>query len=328
MRGLGRNLCLISLFGLCVSSPILFGKHRPDLSQVHGSPDEAIGTEENDLDIDKEELIITRYLSTSNDHKFKDQRFHVQGWRWHTMSLVRDAHRLEKLALKLLSSYVDDSNEQIHAMDTAAEHVINFNMRGLHRIENEVFFPWLRTHLVKAATNNECTIEPRCDPNECFHQDDISVEDALTKVLDKIDTDRNSLSMLGKAVREQARIASSSKNTKQKRVEALNNIAQMSANLYSRTREIMEKEENLLVPFVAALIPAREQKSLNNRVIRKLGIFDSRLHLVGMYDAVAESNSAKEKELFAEYIPYLPRMMIPKWKRSLYDPKAGVLNLA
>jgi len=89
----------------------------------------------------------------------------------------------------------------------------------------------------------------------------------------------------------------------------------------------MNLQEKLLVPCVSAIIPEKEQKSLNDKVIRKLGIFNSRVHLVGMYEAVWETNDETEKQLFQEVIPYIPRMLIPRWKNNLYKPQAGILDL-
>lgn len=294
---------------------------------------EAHAAKEVFANIDNAESVILRYLSTPSLSPRQEEskpNFHVQGWRWHTMSLVRDTRRLERLARRLLSSYDHgDKGAPSDAINTAAEHVINFNMKGLHRIENDVLFPWLRDHLLQAATGQKMVGgRDRFDVGDPPKEDDSNLGDALRVVLDTIDKERSSVCALGEAVREQARIASLPAVTTEKRTEALNNVARISATIYCRTRDIMEKEQSLLVPSVAALIPEREQKSLNNRVIRKLGILDSRLHLVGMHDAVIESNSPTEMDLFELYIPNLPRLMLPRWKRSLYEPKAGVLDLS
>ncbi len=85
-------------------------------------------------------------------------------------------------------------------------------------------------------------------------------------------------------------------------------------------------QDTLLVPTVASIVPEAEQKSFNNKVLLSLGILDSRTHLVGMYDTVCEMGDELEHQLFQEFIPYLPRLMIPRWKRLLYEPKAGALD--
>lgn len=264
------------------------------------------------MDTEAAESVLSRFLSANSNNKNK---FHVQGWRWHTLSLIRDTNRLEKLALKLLSCSTTEHAEEVDfpedAIESAAQHVIDFNMKGLHRIENELFFPWLKQRLQSTNPSGE---------------DEDEVGEALVHVLNELERERDFVSKLGTAVREQSRVASSPSISPSKRLEVLSNIAQMSAALTSRTRGIMERQDAFLVPSVSILVPENEQKSFNNKVIRKLGIFDSRLHLVGMYDAVQETNDEGEKQLFEEVIPYIPRMMIPRWRKNLYLPQAGVLD--
>lgn len=84
-------------------------------------------------------------------------------------------------------------------------------------------------------------------------------------------------------------------------------------------------EDKLLVPTIAKLVPASEQKAFNDKVIRNLGILDSRLHLVGMREAVWEKDES-ERQLFMASIPKIPQMLIPRWKRLLYEPRVSVLN--
>mmetsp|Transcript_13211 Transcript_13211/g.20084 ORF Transcript_13211/g.20084 Transcript_13211/m.20084 type:complete len:351 (+) Transcript_13211:35-1087(+) len=269
------------------------------------------------------DALIERFLRDNRDNdddvdgqvSSTPKKFHVQGWRWHTLSLVRDAGRLQRLALRKISTATvtgsDVENGGDSDLDMAAEHVIDFNMKGLHAVEDELFFPWLRSILVDEKSG-------------VVHA--ANVRNAFGAVLDSIETERLFVRKLASQVREQARIASSTNSTPTRRSEAASNVAQMSSTLATRTRDILTRQEQLLVPAVAALVPESEQKSFNSRVIRKLGIFDSRLHLVGMYDAVMETADIVEEKLFEEMIPMIPRMMIPRWRRKLYEPKAGVLE--
>lgn len=104
-------------------------------------------------------------------------------------------------------------------------------------------------------------------------------------------------------------------------------VASGSAEIANRARSMLDLEDSFLVPTIARVVPEGEQKSFNNQVIRNLGVFDSRLHLVGMHEAVWELNDENEKKLFEEAIPSIPRRLIPRWKRLLYEPRAGVLNV-
>lgn len=110
------------------------------------------------------------------------------------------------------------------------------------------------------------------------------------------------------------------------RCKAIVEITDKASAVVDSLESMLHREETLLVPAVARIVPESEQKSFNNKVIRKLGIMDSRLHLVGMHEAVWDLKDTSERELFDETIPSIPRMMIPRWKRLLYEPRAGMLN--
>lgn len=85
-------------------------------------------------------------------------------------------------------------------------------------------------------------------------------------------------------------------------------------------------QETLVVPAISVVVPSKSQKSFNNRVLLKLGVLESRVHLVGMHDAVWESQIESEKAKLETEIPYVARMMIERWRRSLYNPKAEMLD--
>jgi hypothetical protein len=91
---------------------------------------------------------------------------------------------------------------------------------------------------------------------------------------------------------------------------------------------MLKQEETYLIPAIAKWIPESDQKSLNDRVIRKLGILDSRLHLVGMHEAVWDIGSARDRQLFDQVIPMIPRKMVPRWRRTLYEPRCKSLEQA
>jgi len=110
------------------------------------------------------------------------------------------------------------------------------------------------------------------------------------------------------------------------RSDAFRQIATNSAAIADRATSMLRLEDKLLVPTIARVVPASEQKSFNDKVIRNLGILDSRLYLVSMHEAVWELNNEQERRLFKQSIPSLPQRMIPRWKRLLYEPRVGILN--
>lgn len=100
------------------------------------------------------------------------RRFRIQGWRWHTMSLIREAHLLSGAAA------MEACDAQL--LFKAAEYVIDFNMKGLHRVENEVFFPWIEQKLSGVGSNG--------------------VREAFLITFDQVKTDQKKACELGKSI--------------------------------------------------------------------------------------------------------------------------------
>lgn len=259
--------------------------------------------------------VILRFLDS------EDHYFHIQGWRWHFMSLVRDSRRLERLAKQLLSTSncidgsgdnAGDYNGGIAVLEQAANHVINFNMAGLFRIHTKISEAFLRKHLCERDS-----IDPFTDGRNA------SAElDAFRRVVDEFYDYQAQTEKSGKALYERARHASTSSN-KQK---LLSDMAKSSTQLADQLTAMRNLHETLIVPAIAQVVPSKVQKSISNKVLLSLGILESRLHLVGMHDAVWESGVEAEKQMFESEIPYVARVMIERWRSSLYIPKAGGLD--
>lgn len=227
-------------------------------------------------------------------------RFHIHGWRWHTLSLARESGRLLQLANRSELSQADSLQE-------AADYVVGFNLKGLHKIEADLFFPWMREKLSAIP--------------------DALVSEAFKGVMDELESDRRIVAELGESIKKSVVIACDASKEESLRIEAIKTVAESAASLQGCAKRMIHLEDTWLVPGIAKIVPESEQKSFNNRVLRNLGILDSRLHLVAMYEAVEESKDSKEKALFEQAIPSLPQMMIPRWKRKLYEPKTSVLNV-
>jgi hemerythrin-like domain-containing protein len=209
--------------------------------------------------------------------------------------------RLHKLALKT-------NPLNVQKLQDATEYVIDFNLRGLHKIETGLFFPWMRQQL---------TSRPQ----------DKKVSSAFSAVMEELEMERLQVAQLGRVIARNACVAGDTSNSKHTRSAAIEEVADQSAKLEQVVRLMMEVEDEYLVPAVAALVSEKDQKSFSNKVLLGLGLLDSRLHLVSMYEAVEEdTNRATEKELFRKNIPSVPQMMIPRWKRKLYAPKTYMLE--
>lgn len=119
----------------------------------------------------------------------------------------------------------------------------------------------------------------------------------------------------------QATIVADSSASRDARSRALWELATDAAAIADSANSMLLREEAIIIPAVVRLVSEAEQKAFNSRVIRKLGILDSRLHLVGMHEATVDNQA--ERRLFQETIPSIPQKMIPRWKRLMYEPRAG-----
>ncbi len=125
---------------------------------------------------------------------------------------------------------------------------------------------------------------------------------------------------------ESAKAASKSSESFQNKQRLLGDVARSSRRLVDELAFMRNLQEAFIVPAISRVVASKVQKSFNNKVLLSLGLLESRLHLVGMHDAVWESGIEAEKIKFKEEIPYLARMMIERWRQSLYIPKAGALD--
>ena len=120
----------------------------------------------------------------------------------------------------------------------------------------------------------------------------------------------------------------SSSVTATSQIKQLEIVASKSADIADCAQAMLNLEDAYLVPTIARIVSPNEQKAFNDKVIRNLGILNSRLHLVSMHEAVwsLDKDRHDERALFESSIPKIPQMMIPRWKRLLYEPRVGVLN--
>ena len=124
--------------------------------------------------LSKDEKLIQDYLKgqTPSLHDF-----HIQGWRWHTMSLVREAERLLALAKRFQRKSVEERQPLVQATD----YVIGFNLKGLHKIEADLFFPWMKKKLTEIK-------EPK------------QLSKSFEKVMNQLEADRKTVAKLGEYI--------------------------------------------------------------------------------------------------------------------------------
>jgi hypothetical protein len=120
------------------------------------------------------ESVIAKFLSNK---KASLQEFHIHGWRWHTMSLVREAERLSHMAQRFQTKPVEESR---YPLQQAADYVIGFNLKGLHKIEADLFFPWMKEKLTAVK--------------------ELELSQAFATVMNELEKDRKTVAKLGDSI--------------------------------------------------------------------------------------------------------------------------------
>ena len=80
----------------------------------------------------------------------------------------------------------------------------------------------------------------------------------------------------------------------------------------------------MFVPFIAAYVSKSEQERFNSQVITKLGLLESQVHLVSMYEAIQMIPA--ERKMFEKQIPKIAQRLIPFWRGRLYAPRSKCLE--
>jgi hypothetical protein len=174
--------------------------------------------------LEEAEQQLLSFLKESGGGRNEDE-FHIHGWRWHTMSLIREASRLARTAQKLKSLASSQVGQAEEAPSTnvvvvvgnkddddwsdlckAADYVVNFNMRGLHKIESTLFFPWARQRitsqlqLLTSATTTSSTAAVRGQEQQQQPQQQPQhqvVAAAFGTVMDHLESQRKTVEQLG-----------------------------------------------------------------------------------------------------------------------------------
>jgi hypothetical protein len=375
-------VCRQQIFGLVVATSAL-GINRGDVSVAQSSSSSCGGSATDDATTDDSAACSRRRSGILDNKETEDTLrlflrstptsppvFHIQGWRWHCMSLIRDAKRLERLSrhLTILTTKssdgggnINNNNEEetaaagFQALLQATDYVINFNMAGLFRIQSGMFVTFLRKHLCDKASLARAMIGSSYldyNSNEQLGNDvDVAVvADAFRTVIDSMDTHGrrsqeigNELILLASKTSTLSSSSSShSSSSQHNQQKLLNDIVTLSRELVDQLTYMRQIQEDIIVPALSKVVPSSVQKSFNTKVLLNLGLFESRVHLVGMYDTVWElntDNSSKnnnnynssvdgeeERRKFEAEIPYVARKMIGRWRESLYRPKAVGLD--
>ena len=79
-----------------------------------------------------------------------ERDFLINGWRWHSQSVLRDLGRFRRVAEQELS-LISSSSSSSSRLPECFSFLWGFSWAALMRIESELFFPWLRQKLPEEA---------------------------------------------------------------------------------------------------------------------------------------------------------------------------------
>jgi hypothetical protein len=99
---------------------------------------------------EKAELSSFQEILEKGPIPVSERQFLVQGWRWHTISVIQDLERFSKL-IKLIQDESTHNPVLDEKLSKCFNWVFDFNWKALMRVEREIFFPWLNSILPEAS---------------------------------------------------------------------------------------------------------------------------------------------------------------------------------
>ena len=261
-----------------------------------------------------------------------ERNFVINGWRWHTMSVIRDLSRFRAIVGSLQSKFkqkhkksLDERLEeeellvlqmqQIAKVVSCFNFVCDFNWKALIRVETKIFFPWLRDLLPK---NVEYLLTDYGTEHTYIEKRFASLQERCAAYEAKLKVARTADGVRAPSTGE-ADGAGGQAVVFLEHLAFLYHVDEILVDMQQSALRIQALQQGVFVPFVAAYVKPRTQEVFNNKVVSNLGLLDSQIHLVSMCDAVQHDHV--ESKLFKMQIPKIARSVLPLWRRRLYWPR-------
>mmetsp|Transcript_2396 Transcript_2396/g.5043 ORF Transcript_2396/g.5043 Transcript_2396/m.5043 type:complete len:315 (+) Transcript_2396:1-945(+) len=251
-----------------------------------------------------------------------EREFLINGWRWHHLSVLRDLRRF----IERVQHLDPEATDSVSLARVSYDYVWGFSWRALYGIETRLYIPWLRRQLPQSYSSELDIFQHQI---EDMWQQGLRIGDELRETnlqMKVMSTSAGVLQRLsrGSIVDHSHFLWSASSRESAERRARLARVVRLSQQLERHAQRVYADSEHYLVPCVAAHATAAEQEAFNQAVVKSLGIWSARIHLVGMAEVIA-GNSAEERR-FRQQVPAAARMMIPRWRRQLYLPKTECLR--
>lgn len=249
-----------------------------------------------------------------------ERNFLINGWRWHTISVIRDIDRFVSVMRKLRNFYENDSEIKNNKLTNANiiplkcfDFVCGFNWKALRRVETELFFPWLKSMI---SSDNAS----KAEAVDYLFANVLRQHSSIIVLTSKLSDLCNNF----KASNDITYIGGNNEFKIKQRLENIQSIEDTLQSMKKCALDIQNIQESVFVPYIAAHVNKREQEKFNSKVIKRLGLLDSQVHIVSMFEAIKEQPI--EVTRFKNQIPRIAQTLIPIWKSRLYNSKAQFLN--
>lgn len=260
-----------------------------------------------------------------------ERQFLVNGWRWHTMSVIRDLSRFRAVLTNLRTAFKEKHKDslsrgmgeeqlielqvkQTMKVISCVKFVIGFNWKALMGVETKLFFPWLQDFLPKDVAN---MLKDFGTEHDYIKKQWAILENRCEGFLGELESRRELKDGLNQMTQERGTLLFL------EHLAFLYQIDEMLVDLQQAALRVQSLQQGVFVPLVAAYVKTHDQERFNNKVVSSLGLLDSQVHLVSMFDAIA--HDANEKALWKSQIPKIARSVLPLWRKRLYAPKANCL---
>jgi hypothetical protein len=273
-----------------------------------------------------------------------------QGWRWHSLSILYELSCLKNSSYFYANKCYNcfrrcSSSDAIcfqqckktchrdsQIVHKALHHIWDWNWKTFVLVEKTLFFPWLRSLQVKSAyegilseleKERQRVVDVSSNKQQQSHSS--PQHSFFSRWQDKFANIVFQPWFLWKDRSKQRESSSTASVATCKKWKA--DIEQQYQELFKTYRlvtllhdlcdQYFDHERKWLLPKISALVPVREQKKFNNRVLRFLGYATCRLQLV-VLDESLKCRHPEEWRQFRSQVPKPVRLLIPYWKRRHY----------
>lgn len=297
-----------------------------------------------------------------------ERKFLINGWRWHTASVLRDLGRFKSVisvversitndlleaelaatstkkdtaaVLAILLRSTENTNTLVSRLLRCHNFVCGFNYKALLKVESELFFPWLKNlpgfpgqEFLNIVINEHVEvrhlssqIEDICKRLVTSGVGGSSVNGGSASASTASSYILNADPIHGETENKGEVIITKLRRDLDYTLMQVRKIDALIDKMVTSAQRIKNAQQNIFVPYIAAFVSKDEQEKFNRRVIARLGLLDSQVHLVSMTEAIKDI--PEELQLFRAQIPRVAQALIPVWKKRLYSAKANCLEIS